>query len=72
MSHNDYKEGWGVVDADGLNVATVSPTRRGAIVNWLFVVAKRMVLDRYTDTKIEEMMGRVLRRCRGPASANVY
>lgn len=53
MSDSGYKEGWGVIDADGLNVNTVSETRRAAVVNWLVVVARTMILDSYSDERID-------------------
>lgn len=63
MAHGDYKEGWGVVDHDGLNVKTVSETRRAAIVNWLVVSARRKVLDRHSDQEIDAIWD----ACRGEA-----
>lgn len=54
MSTNDYKDGWGVVDADGLDIATVGPTRRSAIVNWLVVKAKVMVYNHNSNDWIEK------------------
>lgn len=53
MSHNDFKEGWGVIDADGLNIRTVSDTRRAAIVNWLVVQLGIVPLRDETDDEIE-------------------
>ena len=47
-------EGWAVIDGQGvLNVRTVSPTRRAAIVNWLLTDKGLMAFDVATDEQIE-------------------
>lgn len=50
--------GWAVVGA-GINgeidVRTVSPERRGAIVNWLVVTGNVFVRSDHTDEQIERM-----------------
>ena len=43
-----------VVGGDGIDVRTVAPTRRAAIVNWLFSNGV-MVTNQHTDDMIEEM-----------------
>lgn len=55
MANDDYKEGWGVVDRNGLNIRTVSPTRRAAIVNWLVVEAGCAILASHTDGHINAL-----------------
>ncbi|MDB5177511.1 MAG: hypothetical protein JWN75_1179 [Candidatus Saccharibacteria bacterium] len=53
MSNSDFKEGWGVIDTDGLSVKTVSPTRLGALVNWLVTEKQMMVTSSDTESFIE-------------------
>ena len=55
MAADDYKEGFGVVDVDGLDMRTVSPTRRAAIVNWLVVSANRVVSIYTSDQQIDAL-----------------
>ncbi len=55
MSRNDYKEGFGVVDDDGLDLRTVSPTERAAKINWLVTRAARRISSSTTDEQIETM-----------------
>lgn len=46
--------GWAVVSAAGeIDVATVSPSRRAAIVNWLFMRAGREITRYHLDDQIE-------------------
>lgn len=47
--------GWAIKDGqDGpIIVATVSPTRRGALVNWLVACARVPILQRHSDGLIE-------------------
>lgn len=48
--------GWAAVHEDGdIVVSTVSPTRRGAIVNWLVTVPKVMVTNRHSDDDIDSL-----------------
>lgn len=54
-------QGWAVVRKDKLLVRTVSPTRRGALVNWIVVEAPRgrvMVTNTWDDAQIEEHWAR--------------
>lgn len=44
---------WAVADPDGINVKTVSETRRAAIVNWLVVEKSIGVLNSDNDAQIE-------------------
>jgi len=46
--------GWAVVQDGEINVRTVSPDRRGAIVNWLVAEAHRFVSAHDTDEEIED------------------
>jgi hypothetical protein len=50
--------GWAVHDEVGLRVETVGPTRRSAIVNWLYVFREMSVSDIWSDTCIEEVFKR--------------
>lgn len=45
--------GWAVVQGGEILVKTVSDTRRAAIVNWLVTEAEIMVLNSWTDDRIE-------------------
>lgn len=55
MARNDFKDGWGVVDDEGLKVNTVSDSRRAAIVNWLVTAAGCMIYDSCSDEQINVM-----------------
>lgn len=44
--------GWAVIDGHEIDVRTVSPTRRAAIVNWL-VLSGKMMLAHFSDESIE-------------------
>lgn len=48
-------KGWAVYDNGQINVATVSPKRRGAIVNWLVAERALMIFNENTDEEIEEI-----------------
>lgn len=53
---DDYKNAWGVCwGSEGLDVRTVSPTRRAAIINWLVVVAGILVTSNHNDDQINAM-----------------
>ena len=45
--------GWAVIDEDGINIKTVSDTRRAAIVNWLCVKWGLLATTLTTDAAIE-------------------
>lgn len=47
--------GWAIKHFDKIDVRTVHDTRRGAIVNWLVVSAKRVVTNAHSDEDIEQM-----------------
>lgn len=47
--------GWAVIDRDLISVRSISETRRGAIVNFLIVNRRAVVLDWMTDGMIEEL-----------------
>jgi hypothetical protein len=55
MAQNDFKEGWGIVDVNGLNVRTVSDSRRAAIINWLTVEKGLAATSSATDDMVERM-----------------
>jgi hypothetical protein len=55
MAANDTIDGWGVVGPAGLNVRTISDTRRAAIVNWLVTDAHILLLQSHTDDDIERL-----------------
>lgn len=49
-------EGWAVISPDGqLDVYTVSPTRRAAIINWLVRERRIMIYQHDSDEKIEAL-----------------
>ncbi len=47
--------GWAILSEKGIDVRTVSPTRRGAIVNWLVTTCGVPVQNHWTDEAIELM-----------------
>lgn len=55
MALDDYREGWAVVDDEGLKVRTVSDTRRAAIVNWLVTEAGQFIVRNHTDEQIDAL-----------------
>lgn len=50
-------EGWAVINpaTGSLDVATVSPTRRSAIINWLVRERRIMIYQHDSDEKIEAL-----------------
>ncbi len=50
-----HAEGWAVVDDKGINVRTVSESRRAAIINWLVVEAQLHILNAHTDEQVDAM-----------------
>lgn len=46
-------KGWAVKDPEGINIKTVSDTRRAAIVNWLVVEKGIGVYNATNDAQIE-------------------
>lgn len=54
MSDAREGEGWGVVENDSIDMRTVGPTRRSAIVNWLWVHGVH-VTKQHTDQHIDAM-----------------
>lgn len=58
-------EGWGVLTDDGIDMRTVSDTRRAAIVNWLCASEACLVHRGTTDERIEQ----IWQRRRGSADA---
>lgn len=53
--NDDYKEAWGVVDHNGLNVRTISNSRKAAVINWLVVEAGRFISTSHSDEHINAM-----------------
>ena len=47
--------GYAVIHQGAIDVNSISTTRRGAIVNWLFVVPRIPVLVGHSDEDIEQM-----------------
>jgi hypothetical protein len=45
-------KGYAAVDSTGINVATVSPHPRGAMVNWLYVVPRVVISNSTSDQEI--------------------
>ena len=53
--------GWAVIDKGGeIDVGSVSPTRRGALVNWLWNQGVK-VMNSWTDAEIERAFDGVSR-----------
>jgi len=48
-------EAWAVIDNGGINIRSVSPTRRAALVNWLVVERQLQATIFATDDDIERM-----------------
>lgn len=65
MSTQVSAAGWAVVDGERLDVRTVSPTRRAAIVNWLVTTAQENVYAWETDERIDARWERVIALRRG-------
>lgn len=55
MGNPEFKNAWAVIDKNGINVRSVSPERRTAIVNWLVVAAGCHILNKHTDEHIESL-----------------
>lgn len=47
-------EGWAVIQDGKIDVRTISPTRRAAIVNWLVVRGRCWISTSTSDSQIEE------------------
>lgn len=52
---NDYIDAWAITDENGVNIKTVSDTRRAAIVNWLVVHERVLMTTMHDDQQIEAM-----------------
>ncbi len=48
-------EGYAVIGDSGIDVLTVSTTRRAAIVNWLVVNTRISIVNNTTDEQIERL-----------------
>lgn len=46
-------EAWAIVHKGTIDIRTVSPTRRAAIVNWLVVERGYLITNAHTDEQIE-------------------
>ena len=55
MTEIKSKKAYAVIDGNGINVRTISPARRSAIVNWLVVHKHCPIYQTTTDEQIEEM-----------------
>lgn len=55
MAQNDYIEGWAVTDETGIDIKTVSATRRAAIVNWIVVKQRLPITTMHSDAQIEAL-----------------
>ena len=45
---------WAVVERGAIDLRSVGPTRRSAIVNWLYTEKKVTILNTYNDELIEQ------------------
>ena len=48
-------EGYAITGPSGIDIRTVSDTRRAAIINWLVVQARHMIHATDTDEQIERL-----------------
>jgi hypothetical protein len=56
-------EGWAVIDKNGVVlVRTVSPSRRAAIINWLYTEAHMLITNSMDDDYIEQLWQSTPRR----------
>ena len=53
--YDEKAEAYAVIENDKIDVRTVSPTRRAAIVNWLVVNRGCLILRTTTDEGIEDL-----------------
>lgn len=53
-----FAAGWGVTDDRGLDIRTVSDSRRAAIVNWLVIKARVLIRADHSDEEIEYLWTR--------------
>ena len=51
-------QGFAIVVNDEINIATVSKSRRAAIVNWLVIACRQVILSTTTDEEIEKFWER--------------
>ncbi len=58
MAEIETLQGYAVVLDNKIDIRTVSPTRRGAIVNWLVVHVGCFIYNTTTDEQINEMWSR--------------
>lgn len=65
MSTQVSAAGWAIVDGDRIDVRTVGPTHRAAIVNWLVTTAQENVYAWETDERIDARWERVIALRRG-------
>ncbi len=47
--------GYAIIEGGEIDVRTVSPTRRAAIVNWLVIHRSKMIYAAATDEEIEKL-----------------
>jgi hypothetical protein len=50
----EFATGWAIILDRKINIRSVSPTRVGAIVNWLMTDAHILVPDSLSNSRIEE------------------
>jgi hypothetical protein len=50
-----YSEGWGVVDQNGINMKSVSETRRAALINWLAATNRAYITNVLTDDALNAL-----------------
>jgi hypothetical protein len=48
-------EGWAIIESTGIDVRSISPTRRAAIVNWLVVRRNIYITTSWDDARIEHI-----------------
>lgn len=55
MSKSKTATAWGVIDHDGLNIKSISDTRRAAIINWLVTDAGQFISSSHDDGHINAL-----------------
>jgi hypothetical protein len=48
-------DGWAIIECVGIDVRSISPTRRAAIVNWLVVRRNVYITTSWDDARIEHI-----------------
>jgi len=55
VSRSKTATAWAVVDHDGINIRSISVTRRAAIINWLVTDARQFISSSHDDDHINAL-----------------